>query len=141
MEKQATKKRQIKLNTDEAMLLSERIMKDSFNGSDNSFFVRELSVDDIHVLSMEVLKLSDFINALELLKPAYLKKIRTWLRVQRSRSAPCSGLDRVTTMNVTKRNVYAIDELVMEYNDTHKGANISRDEMLSIMVSNYKFMK
>lgn len=141
MENQTAKKRQIKLNWSEGALLSERIIKDTFNCTDMSFFITEPTIDDIHVLSFEVLKMSDFIQALDLLKPAYLKKIRTWLRVQRSRSSSCSGLDKVTTMNVSKRNVYALDELVMQHKEKHKGSDMNRDEMLALIISNYKFSK
>lgn len=136
------KKRQIKLSYDDAMLLSGRILKDSFNGLDKSFFIRELTVDQIQVLSMEVSKLSDFVNALELLKPAYFKKIRSWLRVCRSRANPNveTRADLLTTMNLSKRNLWSIDECVVSYNHKHKGANINRDELLALMISNYKTM-
>lgn len=140
MENQAIKKRQIKLNWDEAMLLSERILKDTFNCTDKSFFLQDITVDDIHALSLDVLKLQTFIEALELLKPTYLKKIRTWLRVQRSRAKPTDGKhsDRTTTMNVNRRNVIELDSLVADYNQTHTGAEISRDELLALMISHYK---
>lgn len=141
MEKQATKKRQIKLTWDEADVLSRRIVKDSFNFTKQTFFVSDLTSDDMDALGMDVLKLEQFVDALELLDPAYFKKLRNWLRAKRARANPNveSRADILTTMNVSKKNLWSLDDCVANYNHTHEGANINRDDMLALMIADYKF--
>jgi hypothetical protein len=68
---------------------------------------------------------------IEALHPKYVTRLRGWIRNKRHRAtAPKTRADRQTTMNISKKNIWRLDQLKHQYDFNHPGANIKRDDLI-----------
>jgi len=130
-----------KLTDDEIYAISERIKSEVISTEQ----IKELTLDatakqldrlkmndDEYYMTLTPTKYAELM--IEALAPKYVKRLRGWIRNQKHRRkpfAPGEGYGDVqTTMNISKKHIWKLDQLKYQYDFNHPGANIKRDDII-----------
>jgi len=130
-----------KITMDEAYGISERIKSEVISlerieelapNSTTEQLTRLKMGDDEYLMKLTPTQYAELM--IEALHPKYVKRLRGWTRSQRHRTKPFAqgeGYgDIQTTMNISKKHVWRLDQLKHQYDTNHPGANIRRDDLI-----------
>lgn len=132
-----------KLTTDEMHGLSKRIASEVISEEQikehttnaTAEQLAKLKMDDEYILKMNPTNYAELMT--ETLQSAYLKKLRGWIRNRRYRAKPIKNQgDKLTTINISKKNVWSLEQLKYEYDQAHPGSDIKQDEIIEKALKN-----
>ncbi len=126
-----------KITDDEIYDISERIKSEIISIDRIKELTLDATAEQIAILKWENDKIANLSPVeyaelmIEVLHPKYVTKLRGWIRNKRHRAtAPETRADRQTTMNISKKNIWQLDQLKYQYDFDHPGANIKRDDVI-----------
>lgn len=132
-----------KLTTDEMHGLSKRIASEVISEEQikehttnaTAEQLAKLKMDDEYILKINPTNYAELMT--ETLQPAYLTKLRGWIRNRRYRAKPIKNQgDKLTTINISKKNVWSLEQLKHAYDQAHPGADIKQDEIIEKALKN-----
>ena len=130
-----------KITRDEIYNISERIKSEVIGSVRIEELAPNITTEQLTRLKMNDYEYSRTLTStqyaelmIEALHPKYVKRLRGWIRNQRHRTKPFGPGedygDIQTTMNISKKNIWRLDQLKHQYDFNHPGANIKRDDLI-----------